>query len=90
LDTLPSAGQERLRLKTVKETITAASSAGPLEKTSEGYQRRRKKTPPAAAAGTGKAAAPDRPRSLWPLSLYDTETFFALVATIWRMLATSK
>jgi hypothetical protein len=61
----------------VNETTVAASPAVPLEKTSAAVLPTPSDKGPPAAAGTEEAAAPDRPRSLWPLSLYDIETFFA-------------
>jgi hypothetical protein len=62
---------------TAKETTAAASPAASLEKTSAAaLPTPGEKVPPAASA-TGEAAPPERPRSLWPLSLYDIETFFA-------------
>ena len=81
LDTPPSpqagATSPKDRDATAKDTTAAASPAVALEKTSAaGLPTPNDKMPPAASA-TGEAAPPDRPRSLWPLSLYDIETFFA-------------
>jgi regulator of protease activity HflC (stomatin/prohibitin superfamily) len=81
LDTLPSAGAGAASPgdgdTRGKEMTTAASPAVPLEKTpAAALPAPTEKTPP-AASGTAEAATPDRPRSLWPLSLYDIETFFA-------------
>jgi regulator of protease activity HflC (stomatin/prohibitin superfamily) len=65
------------RNTTVKETTTAASPAVPLDKTSAAALPTPNEKMPPAASATGEAAPPDRSRSLWPLSLYDIETFFA-------------
>ena len=62
---------------TAKEMTAAASPAVPLEKTSAAALPTPNEKMPTAASATGEAAPPDRPRSLWPLSLYDIETFFA-------------
>jgi regulator of protease activity HflC (stomatin/prohibitin superfamily) len=70
---------------TGKEATTAAQPALPLEKTpaaalatpSEKVPPAGSETTTAASAETTAAATADKPRSLWPLSLYDIETFFA-------------
>jgi hypothetical protein len=63
----------------------AAQPTLPLEKTpAAALATPSEKVPPAGSGTTGTAAAEtaaavtaDKPRSLWPLSLYDIETFFA-------------
>jgi regulator of protease activity HflC (stomatin/prohibitin superfamily) len=81
LDTPPSAGagatSPKDRDTAAKETTAAASPAVPLEKTSAAVLPAPNEKVPPAASGTEEAAASDRPRSLWPLSLYDIESFFA-------------
>jgi regulator of protease activity HflC (stomatin/prohibitin superfamily) len=81
LDTPPSPGagatSPKDRDTTAKETTATASPAVPLEKTSAAALPTPNEKMPPAASATGEAAPPDRPRSLWPLSLYDIETFFA-------------
>ena len=81
LDTPPSpeagATSPKDRDTTAKETTAAASPAVPLEKTSAVVLPAPSEKVPSAASRTDEAAASDRPRSLWPLSLYDIETFFA-------------
>jgi regulator of protease activity HflC (stomatin/prohibitin superfamily) len=63
---------------TAKETTTAARPALPLEKTpAAALATSNEKVPPnenVPPAGSAATAA-DKPRSLWPLSLYDIETF---------------
>ena len=70
---------------TGKEATMAAQPTLPLEKTpAAALATPSEKAPPAGSGTTGTAAADtaaavtvDKPRSLWPLSLYDIETFFA-------------
>jgi regulator of protease activity HflC (stomatin/prohibitin superfamily) len=70
---------------TGKEATMAAQPTLPLEKTpAAALATPSEKVPPAGSGTTGTAAAEtaaavtaDKPRSLWPLSLYDIETFFA-------------
>jgi regulator of protease activity HflC (stomatin/prohibitin superfamily) len=71
---------------TGKVATTAAQPALPLEKTPAAAlpTPSEKKVPPpgsattaAPAAETTAEATADKPRSLWPLSLYDIEAFFA-------------
>jgi regulator of protease activity HflC (stomatin/prohibitin superfamily) len=70
---------------TGKEAIPAAQPALPLEKMpAAALPTPNEKVPPAGSATTAPAttettasATADKPRSLWPLSLYDIETFFA-------------
>jgi hypothetical protein len=62
---------------TAKETTAVASPAVPLEKTPATTPPTPTEKLPPVTSGTAEAATPDRPRSLWPLSLYDIETFFA-------------
>jgi hypothetical protein len=70
---------------TGKEATMAAQPTLPLEKTpAAALATPSEKVSPAGSGTTGTAAAEtaaavtaDKPRSLWPLSLYDIETFFA-------------
>jgi regulator of protease activity HflC (stomatin/prohibitin superfamily) len=69
---------------TGKDAAPAAQPTLPLEKTpAAALPTPSEKVPPgsgttaAASAETTAAAPADKPRSLWPLSLYDIETFFA-------------
>jgi regulator of protease activity HflC (stomatin/prohibitin superfamily) len=70
---------------TSKDTAATARSALPLEKTpAAALATPNEKVPSTpASTGTGTAAAPDKtpdkPRSLWPLSLHDIEAFFARI-----------
>ena len=81
LDTPPSPGagttSPKDRDTAGKETTAVASPAVPLEKTSAAVLPTPSEKLPPAASRTEEAAASDRPGSLWPLSLYDIETFFA-------------
>jgi len=63
---------------TAKETTTA-QPALPLEKTPTAALPTPSEKIPPADSGTAAATVPDKPRSLWPLSLSDIETFFARI-----------
>jgi regulator of protease activity HflC (stomatin/prohibitin superfamily) len=63
---------------TTKETTTA-QPALPLEKKSTAALPTPSEKAPPADSGTTAATAPDKPHSLWPLSLSDLETFFARI-----------
>ena len=77
-DTTPSSGAGQTVPKdddrAAKETTAAASPAVATEKVSATAPSEKLLT---AGSGTPEAAAPDRPPSSWPLSLYDIETFLA-------------
>jgi regulator of protease activity HflC (stomatin/prohibitin superfamily) len=86
LDAAPSAGAAPASDNdtTGKEATMAAQPTLPLEKTpAAGLPTPSEKVPTAGSGTTGTAAtettaaAADKPRSLWPLSLYDIEAFFA-------------
>jgi regulator of protease activity HflC (stomatin/prohibitin superfamily) len=62
-----------------KEATTAAGPAMPLEKMNAAALPAPTKKIPPADSGTTAATAPDKPRSFWPLSLSDIETFFARI-----------
>jgi regulator of protease activity HflC (stomatin/prohibitin superfamily) len=64
---------------TATETTTAARPALPLEKTTAAALPTPTEKMPTADSGTTATTAPDKPRALWPLSLYDIETFFARI-----------
>jgi regulator of protease activity HflC (stomatin/prohibitin superfamily) len=77
-DTAPSSGAGQTAPKdddrAAKETTAMASPAVATEKMSASATTEKSLT---AGSGTPEAAAPDRPPSSWPLSLYDIEAFLA-------------
>ena len=77
-DTPPSSGAGQTAPKdddrAAKETTAVASPAVATEKMSATAPTEKLLT---AGSGTSEAAAPDRPPSSWPLSLYDIEAFLA-------------
>jgi regulator of protease activity HflC (stomatin/prohibitin superfamily) len=72
----PPAGAPAENDTTAKQRATAAGPAVPLEKTpAAGLATPPEKMPTAVGSDPSSAATPEAPRSFWPLSLSDIETY---------------